>query len=168
MTHVSPCDDAARSEHASGLDSLFPRDPTPQFLEFAQALAARLMIDIAMVARGDPLTMGPVNFWVNHHGMLDPDGAMLVIEIGELAAEGLPAQLRQFMEHNAVWPVRATGHLGLLPGSNVAVRLIPIDVTHAGALDHVIGHLNGEARSRALSQKMGGLMHELDREAQEE
>lgn len=107
--------------------TLGTRVPPPQFLDAAQRIAHSLSLDLHKVIAGYPMTYQGVDFWLRHYGQADPDGMVLMIEIGRLSPSTEAQVLRALMEYQYVAPAGIAGYCAVMPDSDLLAYCMRID-----------------------------------------
>ncbi len=106
---------------------------SPLFLQTIQDISQRVGLDAQKIAAGEAIEFKGVVFWLGHHGATDPDGLVVYIHMGEIAAGFEPMIFRRMLERNAVVSGAVSGYYALFPGSNTAAFCVRLNMAKAAS-----------------------------------
>ncbi len=122
--------------------------PARHFSHAVLAFARRHGLDEASVAAGQTFYARGVPFQLTHHGERDPEGATVLLDLGQFAMDDTCMRVAVFkclLRHNASTPAGVHGIFGVLPNSNdirlcFRVMLDPADgVDGTSGIEEVVG-----------------------------
>lgn len=107
------------SGHSELLDKLMgDLSPPGKFASAVGQFAAAMELPPEEIVAGQPFQFGDLTFAIDHYGWMDPGGAFVVVDYGDVPEGGELQAMRQMLEHNRHSPAALTGYFGMQRGCN--------------------------------------------------
>ena len=110
---------------------------SPACLQAVSAFAQLMGLDAQALLGGCRFEYKGTGFRLEHYGALDPDGVVLVLEIGEFAQGQDDFVCRRLLEHHIQFPAGRFGYYALAPQSNLVLYCMRVEL-NAGSAHEVI------------------------------
>jgi len=114
-----------------------------KFESAVREFASWIGLDADALVRGETFDFGGVELTLVHYGVLDPDGATVIVDFGEFKLDEEAAFYRRLLEHNFHTPAGLHGWYALAPGIDKMLFCVRVDLKHAenpaGAIGTVVG-----------------------------
>jgi len=98
------------------------------YREAVEAFAGKTGLPAAQLLEGLPFECDGARFRLEHYGAADPNGLVVMVEIGELDPEDEVIALRRLLESNALSPAAVSGYYSLLPGTSMVLYCIRLNL----------------------------------------
>jgi hypothetical protein len=102
--------------------------PSELFLQAVQDIGETIGLDPEKIVAGTPIQCNGLTFWLGHHGQEDPEGMMLRIHMGSVPPEFESVMLRRMLEHNAMTAAAVNGYYSVMPGTDIAVLSVRLNL----------------------------------------
>ena len=143
-------------------------NPPERYLETLQEISQKIGVDTEKLVQGQPLEYKGFTCWLHHHGHLDPVGMTLKIGVGVVPPVEGELACKRLLEHNALTPAAVNGYYAMLPGSEIIVYCVRIDLERipnaADAVLSFIGLLGRdmEALTKAMEEAVDTAMRQVE------
>ena len=111
------------------MQAMLDHSPSPACTAAVTDFATHMRLDPQALLGGQRFDCKGMGFRLDHHGPLDTDGVVLVLEIGEFAPGQDSFVCRRLLEHHLRLPVTRFGYYALAPGRDMVLYCLRIDVT---------------------------------------
>jgi hypothetical protein len=145
--------------------------PSPRFLEVAQDLAGKVGMSAEQVIEGRPLVYKALSFNLQHHGQLDPSGALILLHLAPLPEREGEFTCRQLLEFNAMMPAGGNAFYGVFPATNTIVYVVRVDLDrNPDAADVILAFVGVmadqiEQAAKVLRGDLEKMIRELEQKA---
>jgi hypothetical protein len=122
---------AAAAAAAAAADAQALAQPSELVTSSISEFAEGVGVDPQQLLAGARFECNGMGMWLRHYGQKDPDGIVLVIDMGEYP-EGEREQFLQFaLEHNLLTPAALHGYYALVPGADNLAYCVRLDLATA-------------------------------------
>ena len=118
------------------------------------ASAARL--DADALQEGQGFDFGGVRFRLECYAQMDPDGLYLLVEVGQFEQGSAGSVCQRLLELNMLVPAARLGYYGVMPGSNMVMYCMRIDLSQTAEAHELIA-----AAAQALTHELQRTLSEL-------
>jgi len=102
--------------------------------QFAQAMG----LDAAALLDGHRFDYKGIGFRLETYGGLDPDGLYLLAEVGQFTDDNSRGICRRLLELNGLVPAARLGYYMLMPGTNIVLFCMRIDLDQADSAHDLV------------------------------
>lgn len=131
------------------------------YRQAVEQLASQMRLDPQALLDGLRFDYKGTGFRLENYGDMDPDGLFLVVEVGEFSDENEGIVCKRLLELNMLVPAARMGYCAVMPGSNVALFCMRIDLAQQPDAHEVVA-----AAMQALTAELGRTLADLTRAAE--
>jgi hypothetical protein len=142
---------------------VIPAEPPQLFSDAVREFAHSIGVDPDAMVAGEKFQANGLGMWLRHFGKKDPDGALLVIDMGQYPEADPEPFLRFAMEQNLNTPAALHGYYALVPGTRTLVLCVRLDLarTQNGAIALALAISTLVRSLDFLRDKMGDAAEEI-------
>ncbi len=111
------------------MDSQFTPPMSAAYREAVGKFAERICVDPAHLLQSHPIDYEGVRFRFDHHGHIDPQGLLVVVEVGTVEPGSEAVVLRHLLERHVLTPAAVCGYYGMVPGTQVILYFVRLDLS---------------------------------------
>lgn len=141
--------------------ALPPRTIPPAYRHAVEQFASQMRLDVQALLDGQRFDFKGTGFRLENHGAMDPDGLLLVVEVGEFSEQNEGIVCKRLLELNMLVPAARMGYYAVMPGSNVALFCMRIDLVQTPDAHEVVA-----AAMQALTDELARTLADLTRAAE--
>ncbi len=133
----------------------------PAYRHTVEQFASHMRLDAQALLDGQRFDFKGTGFRLENYSAMDPDGLFLVVEVGEFSAENEGIVCKRLLELNMLVPAARMGYYAVMPGSNVAMFCMRIDLAQSTDAHEVVA-----AAMQALTAELARTLADLTRAAE--
>ena len=140
--------------------------PSPEFVAMAEIIGRRTGLDAQKIAAGAPIELNQSIFWITHLGAMDPQGATLMLKIGDLPEKDEGPALRRLLETQAMMPASRVGYFCVIAGTKIICHCTRVQIDDVEQAAEAITAMVEQFRAtsalfdqmvdEAITQSLGG------------